>query len=81
MMRFGTGSGRTLAVAALQRRDMKVIQTTGTTDENGMLTLPLGQPLTSYEVVVVLNPMKPAKSIEESWAAINAIRVRQNFHR
>ena len=57
---------------------MSIIKTTGTTGSDGSLTLtlPLGQPLTDYEIEVVAKPKVVAAPPADPWAAINAIRER-----
>ncbi len=61
---------------------MNVIQTTGTTGSDGTLTLtlPLGKPMTRYEIAIVVSPegtngttvSQPA----DPWAEITAFRER-----
>ena len=60
---------------------MNVIQTSGTTGSDGMLTLtlPLGQPGTRYEIAVVAQPENstpPATPPADPWPAIDAFRER-----
>jgi hypothetical protein len=62
---------------------MNLIQTTGTTDGEGTLTLtlPLGRPNTRFEVAVVAQPTETANSTQatqpaDPWAATNAFRER-----
>jgi hypothetical protein len=63
---------------------MNAIQTTGTTGPDGTLTLrvPVGQPDTEFEAIVVIQPKVGAsgtparKPAAEPWAAADAIRAR-----
>lgn len=57
---------------------MSIIKTTGTTGIDGSLTLtlPLGQPLTQYEIEVVANPKGVAEPTVDPWARITAFRER-----
>lgn len=60
---------------------MNVIQTSGTTASDGTLTLtlPLGKPMTRFEIAVVAQPdlasVTPTAPVDP-WAAIDAFRDR-----
>jgi hypothetical protein len=61
---------------------MNVIQTTGTTGTDGTLTLtlPLGKPMTRYEIAFVAQPESLSGTLvpppADPWAAIDAFRER-----
>jgi hypothetical protein len=62
---------------------MQTIHATEKTGNDGTLTLrlPLGQPDTEFNVVVVVQPKSPANGttrppVPDPWAAINAFRER-----